>query len=214
MQLVVHSTLVVPLRRHPKEPIDDMIKAGALIVGDRQGSGAAIYDIAADLGFSFVHPFSGRGSLAQAMQATPIVFVLFSEIADPRRYEPALRDIRRASPRELAFAPTVLFAESPSRQEVSDCSALGFDDILTMPFTRDRIYLRLMRQIETPIIYFETGDYFGPDRRRSSGPRIADAYLRGIDQARPARRYEIRRSFHHGTMVMREEVVGVSRSVA
>jgi hypothetical protein len=65
-----------------------------------------------------------------------------------------------------------------------------------------------------PQIYFETSDYFGPDRRRLSNPRLADAYLRGLRSVKPARRYEIRRSLSRGIIIIREEMVGGELSSA
>ncbi len=191
-----------------------MIKAGALVVGERRGRGALLFDIATELGFSFVKPIGLRSPLPIKAQSVPVCFVLFAGVEDPEIHAPIIREIRRAEPRSLAFSPLIYFSENPSHETVASCTRLGFDDVMTMPFTRERVHTRLMRQIETPLIYFETADYFGPDRRRRSSPRIADAYLRGLRDIPPARRYEIRRSLSHGVMILREELIRQERSVA
>lgn len=191
-----------------------MINAGALIVGDRHGSAAALFDIAADLGFVFVKPFAARPTLPLIVQGPPVTFVLFAETADAGTLLPIIRDIRRGPPRSLCFAPLVYFAESPSREVVNACVGMGFDDVMTMPFTVARVHQRLMQQIEAPQVYFETADYFGPDRRRLSEPRLADAFLRGLPGARPARRYEIRRSLTGGVSILKEELVNPQQAGA
>jgi hypothetical protein len=184
-----------------------MIKAGAIIVGDRNGPASAVYDISADLGFVFVKPFAGRPQLPLLALGAPVTFVMFAETTDPKSYEPIVHEIRRGQPRSLALAPLIYFCESPSRDVIDKCVEIGMDDIMTMPFTRDRVHQRLMRQIEAPQIYFETADYLGPDRRRLSDQRLADAFLRGIEEVRPARRLEIRRSLSAGVTVIREEII-------
>lgn len=196
-----------PSERGARERDFGMINAGAIIVGDRHGTGAAIYDIAADLGFVFVKAYAPRPMLPLLVQGPPISFVLFGEVPDPAAHLPAIREVRRGSPRSLSFAPLIYFAESPSRDMVTACIGLGFDDIVTMPFTQSRVQARLMQQIEMPLVYFETADYFGPDRRRLSGPRMADAFLRGLEEIQPARRYEIRRNLTTGVSILREQIV-------
>lgn len=184
-----------------------MIKAGAIIVGDRNGPGSAVYDIAADLGFVFVKPFASRPQLPLLVVGAPVTFVLFAEVADPKSYEPIVQEIRRGQPRSLALAPLIYFCESPAREVIDTCVGIGFDDIMTTPFTQKRVHQRLMRQIGAPQIYFETVNYLGPDRRRMSGHRLADAFLRGIEEDQQARRLEIQRNLTTGVKVIREDIV-------
>ena len=189
--------------------VSEMIKAGAIIVGNRQGPASAVWDIAADLGFSFVKAYAPPPALRDVAKGSPLSFFLLAETSNPRDYASLVTQIRRTQQSSLAFAPLVYFCESPSREVVEACVSIGIDDVMTMPFTPERVRARLMRQIETPQVYFETEDYFGPDRRRLSGPRLADAFLRGLPDAPPARRLEIRRSLAGGVAVIRDEIVAL-----
>ena len=186
------------------------IKAGAIIVGNRQGPGAAVYDIAADLGFRFVKPYAGRPGLALVAREAPLFFVLFAEIRDPMTYDPIVREIRHGGPRALAFSPLIYFCESPSRETVASCAALGMDDVVTMPFTRERVWTRLMRQIDRMQVYAETSSYLGPERRRLSGVQ-PDSPARTTLSAQPDRRYEIRRSLETGAQIRRGLMPGPDR---
>ena len=186
------------------------VKAGAIIVGNRQGPGAAVYDIAADLGFGFIRPYAGRPALALVAREAPLCFVLFAEVLDPMVYDPIVREIRQGGPRAIAFSPLIYFSESPSRETVAACAALGMDDVVTMPFTRERVWARLRRQIDNMQVYSESADYLGPERRRLSGTR-ADSPGRTALSAPPDRRYEIRRDLDTGAKIRRGLVPGPDR---
>ena len=190
--------------------MDRPIKAGAIIVGNRQGPGAAIYDIAADLGFGFIRPYAGRPGLALVAREAPLFFVLFAELPNPMAYDPIVREIRQGGPRAIAFSPLIYFSESPSRETVSACAELGMDDVVTMPFTRERVWTRLMRQIDRMQVYSETPGYLGPDRRRLSGMRL-ETPARTTLSAQPDRRYEIRRNLETGAQIRRGLMPGPGR---
>ncbi len=192
-----------------------MIKAGAVIIGDPKGSGSAVYNVAAKIGFEFVKPYANRPTLPLLVQGTPLSFILFAEVADPGVYEPLIREIRQSSSRALAFAPMAYFCESISRDIMDICVGAGFDDVISMPFMPERVRAQLMQQIEAPQVYFETSDYFGPDRRRLSAPRLADAFLRGLPLLQSARRIEIRRSLTTGVAILRDETIdGQGKAIA
>jgi DNA-binding response OmpR family regulator len=190
--------------------MDRLLKAGAIIVGNRLGLGAAIYDIAADIGFGFVRPYAGRPGLTLVARETPLFFVLFAEVRDPSVYEPIVKEIRQGGPRAIAFSPLIYFSESPSHETVAACAALGMDDVVTMPFTRERVWARLKRQIDRMQVYSETSDYLGPDRRRLSGTHATPPGRLALS-AQPDRRYEIRRSLEAGSRVHRERIKGPDR---
>lgn len=80
---------------------------------------------------------------------------------------------------------------------------MGFDDVITMPFTRARVAERIERQIGQSHIYYETPGYFGPDRRdRVTAPkRPAETRLGG-----QFRRLEIVRNLMTGVNVVRDDL--------
>jgi len=67
----------------------------------------------------------------------------------------------------LRFSPAVLIADECSKSDVCRYINLGFDDIVVLPEAARVLERRLTNQLTTPVSYFETSTYFGPDRRRS-----------------------------------------------
>lgn len=103
------------------------------------------------------------------------------------------------------FCPAVLVAGECSETEVVRYINLGFDDIVVLPEAARVLERRLGSHFDSPVSYFETASYFGPDRRRS---------LRLTTPARPHGRpgdhshirYLIQRTTD-GVEVLRREVV-------
>jgi hypothetical protein len=102
----------------------------------------------------------------------------------------------------MRFSPLIYFSESPSVETITRCINMGFDDVITMPFTRNRVAERIDRQVGQSHIYYETPAYFGPDRRdRVTGPkRPAESRVGG-----QFRRLEIVRDLLTGVTVLRDD---------
>lgn len=173
------------------------MKACAYIVGPPDGPGEALSDLARGLGFAQVQPFAGVAPTETQAQRTPLLFFLFAAVEDVSTLRATADTIRFASARRLRFSPLVYFAETPSIEAIRACVDMGFDDVITLPFTSERVVERLGRLIDRTQIFFETSHYFGPDRRQS---RI------GSSEAGPCRRIEIMRTPDGGINVMRDEV--------
>lgn len=178
------------------------VKACAFVVGPGDGPGAALRDMAARLGFETVLPFVGVAQAEQQAAQTPLMFFLFAAVDDPRTLKPAADAIRFCPSRRLRFSPLVYFSESPSIAAIQLCAAMGFDDVLTLPFTEARVAGRIGRQIDRTQVYFETASYFGPDRRQALG-KIADS---GRGAGGQNRRIEIIRSIANGVSILRDDL--------
>ncbi len=187
-----------------------MIGAGAIVVGDAGGAGEPLLATAAECGFVFVRHYDDQIPLGELVVGAVLSFFLFAEADDPRDHAPLIGEIRRNPARELAYAPLAYFTYNGSEDLIDTCVGLGFDEVIGMPLTRDRLKAGLMRQIETPQVYYETAEYFGPDRRRLSKPRLADAFLRGLSGVQAARRIEFRRSVTTGIAILGDSLKGGS----
>ena len=179
-----------------------MIEAGAIVIGDAAGTGEPLLVAAAECGFTFVRHYDGQQPLNELAADATLSFFLFAEADDPSVHAPLIRDIRQNPVREIAYAPLAYFTYKGSEDLIDTCVGLGFDEVIGMPLDRERLLAGLMRQIETPQVYYETAEYFGPDRRRFSKPRLADAFLRGLNTAQSARRIEFRRSVTAGIRIL------------
>lgn len=179
-----------------------MIKASAFVVGPSDGPGAALTDMARRLGFATVLPFAGTAMAEQQLQKTPLCYFLFAAVNDVATLKPAADAIRFCSSRKVRFSPLIYFSESPSLDAIRACANMGFDDVITLPFTRARVVDRLTRQVDTPFVYYETGSYFGPDRRGRMPAEPGSQRGSGGQH----RRLEIVRSLLDGINVLRDDV--------
>jgi hypothetical protein len=141
------------------------MNALAYVVGPRKGPGAAIFDLAQGLGFGAVLPFTSVAEAERQSAEAPLQFFLFAEVADLRTLAGAAQAIRFSTGGRLRFSPLIYFCASPSVETVRECAAMGFDDVITRPFTPARVSRRLARQVGTELVFFETASYFGPERR-------------------------------------------------
>ncbi len=173
------------------------MRACAFVVGPHDGPGAALADLARGLGFAAVQPYSSLAAAEAQAQQTPLLFFLFAAVDDVLVLKAAADAIRFSPSRRIRFSPLVYFSESPSLEAIRTCVEMGFDDVITLPFTPSRVAGRLDRLVDHTQVYFETADYLGPDR----GARRTHARGNGL-----YRRLEIMRTVLGGVSVMRDEM--------
>ena len=147
------------------------MNAAAFVVGPREGAGAMLFDLAQALDFLSILPFRSVLEAERVADHIPLCFFLFAEVQDVRKLVAPARAIRFAGGRRVRFSPLVYFSRNPSIETIKACISMGFDDVITEPFRASRVAPRLMRQVDTELVYYETSSYFGPDRRR----RLDDA---------------------------------------
>jgi hypothetical protein len=179
------------------------VKACAYIIGPEDGSGRALGELARRVGFDAVHAFRGVAIAEQQTLITPLVYFLFSTVADVRTLRPIADAIRLSPSKRVRFSPMIYVSDSPSLDAIRSCIGMGFDDIITLPFTLSRIEERLERQVERPLVYYETPTYFGPDRRNRSEDEEAHS---GRGSGGQYRRLEIMRSANAGVNVLKDDL--------
>ena len=182
--------------------VSDAMGAFAYVVGSQGGPGAALMDMAQGLGFSGVAPYVGIKAAEQQVQQNPICYFLFSAVDDVRSLRGIAETIRFSPGRRLRFSPLIYFAESPSLEFIGACINMGFDDVITLPFTPRRVLDRIARQVDNSFIYYETSGYFGPDRR---GRETGSHHMGKQRTGGPFRRFEIIRSITNGINIVRDD---------
>jgi hypothetical protein len=180
--------------------------ATAFIIGPTTEAGAALADIARTLRFAAVLPYGGIEAAESQAHKTPVCYFLFAPVVQIASLSEIAEAIRFCPSRRVRFSPMIYFSDKTSVEAISACINLGFDDIITMPFTQQRVSERIGRQVGPSLTYFETSSYFGPDRRdRVTAPnRPAETRLGG-----QFRRLEIVRSFEAGVSVLRDDSYAV-----
>jgi hypothetical protein len=177
------------------------MKATGFVVGPDEGPAGALKQLARQIGFSPVYTYRGIADAERHAPATSLVFFLFGAVDRLRRVSQAAKAIRTASSLRIRFAPMIYFSDSPSFDVIRDCIDMGFDDIITLPFTLRRVEERLQRQVDRPCAYYETPTYFGPDRRNRPG----DAPHPDRGSGGQFRRIEIMRSLTGGVSIVSDE---------
>ena len=176
-------------------------------MGTNPNSISLIGDIAKDLGFGMVRPYMGIPDAERLAKIHPVNFFLFDYSSEFEKSKQWISEIRNCQQLRVRFAPLICFVETPSKEIIISCVNAGFDDILTLPWSRTKFQERLSKQINTKNIYFETDNYLGPDRRRfSKNPKERGAGAPAAGYG--FRQYEFVRNNHLGIQIMNDRVVG------
>lgn len=145
-----------------------LVQCVACLVAETPTQHHTLRTIAERTAFSACWPASERLFPADDDRRMP--FFLFHCGVNGMLLRDTLARIRTSE--QYRFSPAILVAGDCSAEDISRYIALGFDDIVNLPGAAGAIEKRLARQLGTPLHYFETATYFGPDRRRTqrTGP--------------------------------------------
>lgn len=126
------------------------------------------------IGFWRTFCVSDFETLEKALSKHHINYCFFSQTSRVEQICAATRAIRNYQDDDIRFSPIILMAKEISKTELREYIGIGFDDIVQFPCTFDMLRTRAKRQLNNVVKYFETEDYFGPDRRNffvSQSPR-------------------------------------------
>ncbi|TDQ67437.1 hypothetical protein ATL17_1450 [Maritalea mobilis] len=127
----------------------------------------SFHTVLAELGFGQIEHIHDTKSINVVPFARPLQFCFLTHTSPRHEIQTAIRTVRQHKHERHRFSPMILLARDLSRQQIHDYVAMGLDDILQFPCSLKFMDARLKRQISKPLKYYETEDYFGPDRRRS-----------------------------------------------
>lgn len=178
------------------------LNAAAYIVGARDGSSAALQDLARAVGFMPVERYSGLARAEKQVRLTPLIFFLCAEVGDVESLKPIADAIRFSPNPDLRFSPLLYFSRTPSLETTKACIRMGFDDIIALPFSAGDLSERIFRQVGRTHTYYETATYFGPDRRNRTGHERSPDSDHGGGQYR---RIQIVRNPDSGVNVLRDD---------
>ncbi len=147
-------------------------KCSAFLLGSDDKPGKATYKIVENAGFASIFPFTSLADIERVSAQTPICFILFEQVDNILSLQSVLGRFRKCRRQNVRFFPLIYLCNTPSPKTIRQCVNIGFDDIIALPIDDEGLKSRLARQLNRTIIYFETKDFFGPDRRR-----ISDKYL-------------------------------------
>lgn len=151
------------------------------------------------IGFEGCRPFVSARDIVLRSEF-PLNFLFLHDSIDPATMAATFVDVRWSEEKEIRFMPVILLAEHASTREIHELWKLGFDDMFDNLADTASLATRLMRQTTEVQHYFETNDYFGPNRRVSRDPdqNVAASFCRHM---------LIRRSPVYGVRVVKSEVL-------
>src|SRR5690606_14535745 len=112
--------------------------------------------------------------------------------------------VRHIDRKGLRYSPMVVLLPETSAESMRKFVLMGFDDVIHLPQSRDQLAVRLATQLDRDIVYIETGDYLGPDRRRLD----ADSALPRRTSVSSHTRLVIRRDPDYGTRIVSRQLRG------
>jgi CheY-like chemotaxis protein len=77
-----------------------------------------------------------------------------------------VRLIRKDDRSPNPYVPIILMTGYSAKLRVMEARDIGVTEFLVKPFTSKDLYTRIEQLVEKPRQYVDTGDFFGPDRRR------------------------------------------------
>lgn len=179
------------------------MNAGAFVVGPEDPVTDALFPLAQQAGLAPVLRYSGLAKAEKQLDETPLVFFLCAAVPDIRTLKPMADAIRFSPSRRMRFSPLVYMANSPSVEMIQACINMGFDDIVALPCPPRLLAERVARQIGQLCIYYETSNYFGPDRRGRIEADLGDPRRGNGTQFR---RIEIMRTVETGIDVIKDDM--------
>lgn len=181
------------------------MKATAYIVGPQPPLETGLKKLLTAAGMTDIQPFDGLKSVEEGMDAVPISFISFEHSNDAEAVRKAVRQLRGCKRRNVRFLPLIYFCHNPSRDLIQECLMLGFDDVISLPSTPKAIAARLRHQLSRQITYFETSQYFGPDRRSLQRGLQEDSLGRNGEQA--LNRFEFVRTLENGISITARQAI-------
>lgn len=145
----------------------------AFLVGRTGSQTASLTQIAQRTGFGEIATLNA-GRTDDARGANRINFFIVHRHLSSTMMTAVVRSIRLSDDDQIRFAPVILFADDGPLETYLNYIHMGFDDIITLPDKQPVLVQRLTTQLITEQVYFETRDYFGPDRRRMEAPWETD----------------------------------------
>jgi len=134
----------------------------AIAIGRTEEQVEFLTVLARRCGFALIEGAAGGDIPAQR---TLISFFLVHYQVGEELLDRVIRSVR-AGDLQVRFFPIVVIADDCPFEQVLRYVHLGVDDVISLPEKREVLIQRLTGQLWAEVIYIETPEYFGPDRRR------------------------------------------------
>lgn len=175
----------------------------AIIVAPTPFDSRALAEIATEVGFGDIASVFDDTDSSNGLRYPISYFLVHHRLSDDDCADiiDAVRSIDR---RGLRFSPMVVMMPETSGESVRKFVGMGFDDVISLPQSQVQLTARLGTQLDRDLVYLETDDYLGPDRRRMD----AHGFAHRTATVSPHTRIVLRRDPDHGTRVISRQERG------
>jgi PleD family two-component response regulator len=164
----------------------ELKKASILVIDDMQPMMALTASLLKILGFTDIHQASdAEVGWHKFCQYNPDI-VLTDWLMEPYDGLHLVKKIRNDPASPNRFVPIILMTGFSHRLRVEQARDIGVTEFLVKPFRAKDMFARVEMLIEKPRRFVETGQFFGPDRRRRKGDDYQGPFRReGDDGSNP-----------------------------
>lgn len=158
----------------------DLSTAKILVVDDMKPMVGLTKSILNIFGFKNVYTaFDGKEAIEVTIQKDPDL-IITDWVMEPMDGLELTKELRKNPLCPNPYVPVVMMTGFSSKLRVEKARDVGITEFLVKPFTSHDLYKRITQIIEKPRQFVDSGDFFGPDRRRRKsknyqGPKKRDA---------------------------------------
>jgi len=157
----------------------DLLKI--LLVDDNHYMRVLLAEILRAIGVVRIYEASDGAEGLQMMRDQPIDLVMTDLSMQPLDGIDFVRLLRNSPDSPNKLAPVIMITGHSTFARVNEARDAGVSEFLTKPLTARGVIERLHQAIEHPRTFVQTGDYFGPDRRRRTDPTYRGPRRRASD---------------------------------
>ncbi len=117
-------------------------------------------------GFQTIHGARGVDEGYKMFQQHKHDLVITDWLMEPLDGIDLIRMIRKNEDSPDQFVPIILMTGYSDRARVENARDTGVTEFLMKPYSARDLYARIVQIIEKPRQFVDTGEFFGPDRRR------------------------------------------------
>ncbi|NWH08430.1 MAG: response regulator [Alphaproteobacteria bacterium] len=122
-----------------------------------------------DAGYHDVRWFASTDIALEALSELTCDTILIDQDSKPDSAVDFTRMLRRDHVSAGRFTPVILMASQATPEVVTKARDAGVTEILVKPVSAGALAMRVRTCLELPRNFIQSGEFFGPDRRRRKG---------------------------------------------
>lgn len=152
-----------------------------LLVDDNQHMRAIASAILKAAGIRKILEVADGSSALAALRQQPVDIAIVDFNMSPMDGVEFTRMVRNSPESPNAYLPIIMMTGHSEKNRVMEARDAGVTEFIVKPITAKAVFDRIQAVIVRPRPFIKSGNYFGPDRRRSSPPPYTGAQRRHDD---------------------------------